>query len=987
MLSIAAIKSSASAVSYFEKDDYYTKAGASDRVRELEVDLDAATRPTGPVPGGIALEYDRSGDSDGVWFGRGADRLGLKGMVDRRAFQDLLDGRLPNGAVLGSKRGKAIEHRPGWELTFSAPKSVSIVAEVGGDERVIRAHHESVKEALEYLQDDAAMYRQRGLIGPRERRGDNLTFALFQHDTNRNQDPNLHTHAVVANVIQRADGQWASLAEKPIYEHKMAAGTVYRAALAMRLQALGYEVERTHRDGRFEIAGVPESVAEAFASRRQEIEEALREQGLEGAEAAERAALRTRAPKRDIAPAELRHSWLDRSRELGFDAEHFVGVAREAGPQSDREPPNLDRPVRDAIGRLSETEAVFTDADLVRWSLAGAIGRGSLADIRLAISRAARTHELHDAKLGHRKSWTTPVARAQEARVVGTLQRGRGSVTPTVGRNGLAAAVREFEERGFQLGERQLDAIKLITSTRDRIVGVIGRPGTGKTFVLDFARQALESAGHQVRGMAPNSEVARQLESEAHIPSATIEKHLVAIGEDLAKWRRGGPVERREIESRYESQVWIVDEASQVDSARMRRILYGAETLGTRLVLVGDPQQLAAIDAGKPFDLLLQHGMQHVEMDEIHRQRNAHQRAAVLDVVKGDVTKAMERLADRTTPVRDKEKRLERIVATWDAGRKQGREPIVLTARNVDRTFLSDRMRDVRRGAGELKGEVAQRQLFRVFQARADRVFADAYRPGDVVRFGRDTKKVAVRRGDYFVVTTSDPKTNKVGLEKIEGRIGDAGRPESPDRIEWDPQEIAGGAKFGVEQYRPRESTIAPGERIVWNRNSTELGLTNGYVLTVVGTEAGRMTLRKDDGNTVTVDTGLASQSHWEHDYAKTVYKAQGKTADHVLVNAEASAQQLFNQKAFLVAISRQRDDIRLFTDDTEQFTNNVRYNLGDKTSAIESQRAPADPRDAFLANLSQRWMDADQMKRSEELTKAARQKQQERQGPSLEMF
>lgn len=975
MLSIYAIKNSGAAASYYEKDDgYYTKAGQPEHEEGqeqgapgVERDDDAGQEGPGGSAGGAggpgaatataaaSNEVHIGGEgqalgptnetqqSQGEWYGKGAELLGLEGSIDPATFKRLLDGELPNGVMLGTMKDGKLNHRPGWDLTFSAPKTVSIVAEIGGDERVVDAFNESVKEALDYLQDNAAAYRQRGLLGVREREGDNLTFALFQHDTNRNQEANLHVHAVTANAIRREDGKWASLYETPLFEQKMAAGNVQRASLAMKLQKLGYEVERTHLDGRFEIVGVPEAVAEANSTRRAEIEQAMRDRGLEGAEAAAQAAVMTRTAKRDIPRDQLRPGWIAQSKALGFDAEAFVAAARETGPLQQVEDPRLDRAVREAIGRLAEAEAVFPKSDLIRWSLANAMGKNNLEGILPVIEAAARSQSLYDTHIEHRRAWTTPQARVQEKYVVSALERGTVAVDRAATGDAIESALQASAAEGRPLLAGQEAAVRLMATSQDRFIGIVGRPGTGKTTMLNVARQVYESGGYSVHGMAANSEAARQLQREAGIPSSTIHKHIRAVGEDLVKFNAGNDKVKAEIRQKYEKQVWVIDEASQVGSKIARRVMTSAEKLGARLVQVGDPRQLAAINAGKPFKLMLSHGMKHVEMKEIQRQHDLNQRQAVHDASDGNVRKAMERLAPHVIQIADQKDRLAAIVRDWASARNGPQRTMILTPNNADRTFLNDRMRDVKRDAGELPGEEPMRQLFRVFGSKADHIEAETYKPGDVVRFGKNAKRLGIKAGEYFRVDASDRRSNTLRITRIEApapKEGSKPPPLDQTPIVWNPRAIAGGAESGIEQFRPRETTIAPGEQIVWNRNSSgAVKLANGQPLIVAKIAGDKMTLRKDDGSTIEVDTSKHSESHWEHNDASTIFKSQGNTGGLTLANAPASAGDLFNQKAFLVAISRQRDNIRIYTDDTKKVTANIENRLGDKTSAIEANQ------------------------------------------------
>lgn len=892
MMSIKPLSSSDQAVSYYEKDDYYQAEGGES-------------------------------DAQGQWWGEGAAKLGLSGGVDRDTFKDVLDGRLHAGVNLGTTRGGKFLHRPGWDLTFSAPKSVSVAAEVGGDKRVFAAHEKAVKAALGWIEKNSSAYRKRGFLGVSTRGSNNLVVALFQHDTSRNKDPQLHTHAVVANATLRDDGKWASLETRWFYKDQMAGGTLYRAALAAELQRLGYAIRQTDRDGRFEIAGVPDEVIKEFSTRREEIERSLLERGLDGAEASEQAALMTRSHKTVEDRAELRQEWKERAEDHGFDAARHVADATTAGDVTPGETVNVDRAVIDAISRLSETEAVFTRADLLRWVLSAAIGRVSIADAEGAIARAARNTRLFSARLDEREAWTTPQAKEQERRVLEAVQNGRDAVDPAMDKR---EATKRLRDSG--LNEGQAAAATLIATTSDRIVGMLGRPGTGKTHTLGYARQLLEAKGYTLRGMAGNSEAARQLGQDSGIESGTLASHLTRVNRDINALKKADPKDAAELRERYGKEVWVVDEASQVSSGDMRRLTFAAERLGARIVLTGDPQQLPAISAGKPFTQMLRQGMKHVELDVLRRQQHDTHKAAVRAAIKGNITEAMQLLASDTRQIADRDQRLAAILGRWRSAENRD-ETLMLTARNVEKTALNDGARDILRAEGKLKDEVSQRQLFRVFSQRADREHAQFYQAGDVVLFGRGARALDIGRGAYLTVAGVDQQRNLVTLERTDAD----GRTE---RLDWNPRKIAGGAKRGVEIYRPRETTLAAGDRIQWNRN-TRGGFKNGQVLTVAAVTAESMKLKTESGEVRDVATKEAAGQHWEHAYATTVYKSQGMTKQHVLVNAEASQKELMSQKAFLVAISRQKESITLFTDDTDKFTKNVEHRLGDKTSAQES--------------------------------------------------
>ena len=295
MLSIGALSSAAQGASYYERDGYYAKDDPEHR--------------------------EASG-----WAGKGAEDLGLKGPVDPEVFRAVLEGKVPDGSgtELG-RRGKdgEILHRPGRDLTFSAPKSVSLAALVGGDGRIVEAHDRAVKATLAWVEKNAAETRMKDPVtGQMIRAGDQkIVAATFRHDTSRNLDPQLHTHAVLANMVKGEDDKWRSMANEKLYGSKMLLGALYRSELAASLARLGYGIEKTHADGRFEIAGVSRDTIDAFSTRRAEIEAAMAERGLgtsgDNPRLAERASLMTRAAKRDIDRGELRGaSGVGRGRRL-----------------------------------------------------------------------------------------------------------------------------------------------------------------------------------------------------------------------------------------------------------------------------------------------------------------------------------------------------------------------------------------------------------------------------------------------------------------------------------------------------------------------------------------------------------------------------------------------------------------------------------------------------------------------------------------------
>ena len=336
VVSIGAVAAPSQGAAYYERDGYYAKDDPAHR----EVS---------------------------AWAGKGAEDLGLTGPVDPEVFKAVLEGEVPDGSGrrLGRRRKDGVlQHRPGRDLTFSAPKSVSLAALVGGDARVVEAHDRAVERTLAWVEGNAAETRMKDPeTGRMVRAGDQKTVAAtFRHDASRNLDPQLHTHAVLANMVRGPDGKWRTMSNEALYRRQKLIGMLYRSELAQGLGKLGYGIEKTHADGRFEVAGVRREVIEAFSTRRAEIEAAMAERGLGTTAAnqrlAERAALMTRAHKRDVDKTALRGIWEKQAADLGFDSKALAAEAtsRDAGLEGAGEArePSQDRGVARETGPAGE---------------------------------------------------------------------------------------------------------------------------------------------------------------------------------------------------------------------------------------------------------------------------------------------------------------------------------------------------------------------------------------------------------------------------------------------------------------------------------------------------------------------------------------------------------------------------------------------------------------------------------------------------------
>ena len=847
MLSIGVLHSSAQAGTYYAQDDYYTKDSAGEPSR---------------------------------WDGKGAESLALAGPVDRTQFEALLNGELPNGVVL--KRGQEGKHQPGWDLTFSAPKSVSLLALVGDDSRVIEAHNVAVTVALRYLEATTAQARIKQEGKSAIETTGNWIIARFTHDTSRELDPQLHTHAVVINATQRADGEWRALSSKEIFRAKMVGGAIYRAELARALQRLGYEVEVGHRDGRFEVRGFTQEQLRHFSQRREEIKAALDRLGASGAKASATLALYTRARKGLIDRTEVYGDWKCRAEAQGIDLRTLM--SKRVSPREVPAGNPANAAVAWAIAHLTERESVISYREIVRHALEFGTGKTALAEVMASIREAKKTRVLLPVDDGR---FTTTKAIVSESETLAAMRRGQGRARPIAP---IESARRAAQEHG--LAADQTDAAVFILTSKDRVVGVQGYAGTGKTHMLRAVREVAERAGFAVRGFAPSATAARVLQQDAGIVSDTLSKHLLEIAKESKPWQS-------------ERELWVVDETSMMSTEQARALVSAVDRQKARLVLVGDRQQLPAIEAGRPFAMLLERGMAFAEMRLVKRQENAVLRAAVMDSIQRRAEAALKKLADQTYAIPDRKARIDAIVNDYLARPASERDAtLIVTGVNDDRREINEQIRarlkeEKAQDGPEAKATVlVQRDL-----TRAELTQPNSYQTGDIVRFGRAYAKLGVEPGAYFMVTEVDIERGVVDLVQ-DGKS-----------IVWEPRRAS-----NVEVYQEENRTVIAGDRLRWTRNDRDLGRRNGDAVEVISVDTSKgVATVLGSRNLEALD--LKGDRHWEHAYASTVHAAQGKTTDRVLVHLDTKFEKTIGSESFYVAISRARHEARLYVDDRSKLT------------------------------------------------------------------
>lgn len=900
---ISAIGSSAQASSYYEADDYYADGGLS----------------------------------PSEWQGEGAKELGLAGEVERDAFRDMLDGRLPDGQQLGTTHESKLEHRPGWDVTMSAPKSLSIMAEVAGDRRLVGAHDRAVKAALAFVERHASATRIREDGKVARHQTGNLVVASFRHDTSRAQDPQLHTHNVIMNMTRDADGNWRSLEPRAFYQLQKAIGAIYRQELAVGVLELGYEIE-TGKDSLFEIKGVSPDVIRAFSERAAQVEARLAERGqtraTASAEEKQFAALDTREAKQAASRTELVGEWRATADLAGFgqaERQQLVENAKANAADTDHRLAihgegdlAAYRAVTYAAENLGERQSVFSAADLEKEAGRYGMGKVTAAQIGQAIARASNDGVLEPRtyldKFGAEfAGFTTATNIENERRLLRAEVEGRDAVRPIHSLRQAASAVAKAELRSdHRWNSGQRDATRALLTSTNRVIAVQGFAGTAKTTTVlaTFAAEA-KARGLSVTPLAPTASAARTLSDALGMRGATVAKHVLGNPDKT----RGG--------------IWIVDEASMLSARDMASLLALGEKANARIVLVGDVKQLGSVDAGAAFKQLQDAGMQTAKLDEIVRQTNVATKDAVQASIEGDARKALSALDRGGGTIIEQDERTDRFAAIAKAyaqlDERARARTLVIEPSREGRDALTVEIRSELAKTGALSGlEITMQSLVNKGLSRAEARDPASYERGDMVRFTRDYADKGVARAQAYRIEQIDPVKAAITLKAEDGR-----------EIDWRLRQW-GASK--VQAFSPQPLELKVGDRIQFTRNDRELGRINGGRGTVsaIDQHSRTATIRNARGQTGTLNLDTVRDQHIRHAYVETAFAAQGRTADRVMIHVDSKATNLVDQKSFYVSLSRAKESVAIYTNDRAKLVSAINERAGLAQTATVEAALPA---------------------------------------------
>jgi len=849
--------------------------------------------------------YSEGQEVAGLWGGIGAEKLGLTGQVDQESYFALCDNLDPRTGEKLTPRQKD-NRRAGYDFTFSAPKSVSVMYELTGDERILSAFRQSVKETMDEMEAEMkTRVRKKG--EDQDRVTGNMVWSEFIHFTARPvngiPDPHLHAHVFAHNVTyDDAEGRWKAgqfgdlKRDAPYFE------AAFDARLAHALSAMGYQTER--QKGSFELAGFPKPVIEKFSRRKNEIEEKAAQKGITSAEGKHAIGYYGRENKtKGVGRPELRREWNER---LTHEERAALAGLIGGGPGSGGAGGSLaistkqamDYAVEHVFERASVTSEKRLKAEALRY------GVGSV--LPEAIDKAVQGPRMIRRELDGEKLITTRDVRKEELQILNFVREGRGQCEPFV----------KIAEKVGSLEGEQLKAAQHVLMSRDRVVGIRGAAGTGKTHMMTETIGAINhhAGGQEVFVFAPSAQASRSVLRKDGFKDATTVEELLS-SEALQQKTKG--------------KVLWVDEAGLLSSKDTRRLFQLAEANDNRLVLSGDYRQHSAVARGDAFRLLQSEaGLAVSELKVIRRQKKSEYRQAVEAIAKGTAKgvekgfEALDKMGAIVEAAGDERRKM--LVDDFMDATSSGETALVIAPTHAEGDRLTGDIREALKGSGRLGGHecvfLSRRNLHLTAAQRGD---ARNYRKGQVVQFhkavaGKRKKKDGVRGtdGGYAKGEAAMVLSQQMGHVIVLRQDG------SQASLPLDHAE-----RFNV--YDTHHIQVAEGERvrITANGYGRKSGkdkpkrLNNGDIFTVKGfTKDGEIEL--DNGAVLPKTFG-----HIAHGYVDTSHASQGKTVDRVFISEGSESLRAANRAQWYVSVSRGREGVRIYTDDKDALKSAVQKN------------------------------------------------------------
>lgn len=815
-------------------------------------------------------------------------------------------------------------------------------------------HMAAVKSTLAWVEQRLAEARV-SVDGPRAVQTGNLAYALFEHQTSRNLDPQGHIHAVILNTTQRPDGEWRALRNDKLFSENTLIGSVYHAELRAQANRLGYPTEIIGKHGSFEVSGFDRQMIEGWSSRHSDILAKAQELGIKTPQGMRAVAERTRDAKEPIEPSQLAEHWQAQAEARGLDLAPVVAAAREAvrprglieqvkawgqalldkvthyfGPKPEPLMARAEPATRGAnlaaayavaagVRHLSEREATFEPFGLLRASLNMAEHGATVREVEARIDRLVEDRVLLTGDIKGRELMTTRDIFKTETEMVARVQAGVGAAAPPVSamiaEAGLAQA---SSNAGIALSGEQSAAALSILSGTNSVQLIQGDAGAGKSTIFALVHDVAAKQGIDVVAATPQNKLAGELREATGMQVQSVEgllsKHMQAtgrptsVGLDNARAALGG-------------KILIIDEASMVSHRQMVGLLQIAERSGlAKLALVGDIKQIDPVEAGRPFALFQRQQAPTEYLSENRRQQDPDLREAVSALKAGDVRGALDHLGDRVhespNPARSAAKQW---LGLSDAERDQ---TALLTSGHKLRTELLDLVRAGLIAEGKLGNNALTLQTFENLNLTTQQLKQlSSYAPGQLLEVFRYQSSINLAPGRYEV-RGIDPESRQVEIAK------------DGTRQRFDPSHLSSSAK-GLALKVPSEIEVREGDKLIWTTSDKANGITNGSSVDVLKVGESNLTVGNTKGEW-NMEAGDPMSRNLAHGRVLNMHRAQGMTYDRTISVIDSHDRLLNSASLFYVLNSRAREDSAIHLDDKHAVARSIESHRGATPNAMD---------------------------------------------------
>jgi len=846
----------------------------------------------------------------GNWGGKAAHMLGLSGTVDQDSFNQMVDNINPLSGDRLTAHNKE-NRRPGYDLTFNAPKALSLLYEHTQDERLLSSFREAVHSTMESIEKD--MYARVRKGGKSEdRKTGNLAYAEFVHFTARPvkdmaPDPHLHAHCFVMNATHdNVEDQWKAgqfgniKRDAPYFE------AMFHSHLAKSLSDMGLNIER---DGKFwTIEEIDKSTLDKFSNRTEQIEDYAKEKNVISAKGKDALGQKLRSQKvggltKDI----LRENWNDRLEKHEKSILDNL-LSNNANDDEDSQHLTAEQCVDYAINHQLERQSVIPLTRLKETALRYGVGQVNPEQIEQAVSDHK---ELITIEKNGREMATTEKILEEENVIIKFTKMGYAS-QDKLNKEYQINKVKDYvEDKEFELGKEQKNVITNLLNSRDRIMAMEGKAGTGKTTTLATLIDGIKEGGANSVVLAPTADAAYDTlkkDGDAYQCDAMQNAHTLAryfVDEKL--WENS------------KDAVLIVDEAGLMSVDDMHTLYAMAHAHNNRIVLIGDTGQHNSVNRGDALRILQKEArLEPLMLENIRRQKGKY-KEAVNSISRGRIMKGFDKLdkLEAITQETDADTRYKMLADKYADIVDSGESVLTVSPTHAEGNKVTTAIRESLRGKGLIKDkEKAVTRYRNLHFTEAERSDTHNYQKGQMIRFQQNAKGNlgSIKKGEQFTVT--EVNKDSVTMENSAG--------------EKQQLNLSKSKHFNI--YKREDIALSSGDRIritEGGKSKDNRRINNGAIYQVKNiNKEGDIVL--DNGRILDHKKG-----NYDYGYVTTSHASQGKTVDHVFIAQSSDYSGASSAEQFYVSVSRGKHSVELFTDDKDELREQIQ-NSNERISATE---------------------------------------------------